>query len=333
MTTFKALFAEKKETDVALVYRTAALDDLSEGDTLVKVAYSGINYKDALASVKNGGVIRSYPMIPGIDFSGTVIATDSSQLSEGTAVLATGYGLGVTHTGGFSELARVPAEWLIPLPENLSLKNSMILGTAGLTAALAINKLEQNGLKETKDAAILVTGATGGVGSLALTLLQSLGYTHITALSRKKDTADTYLQSLGASAVITPEDIVPDKVRPLRKQQFDFVIDTVGGDTVAHLLPVIRYGGSIALCGNAAGIAFQTTVLPFILRGVNLLGIDSVNISRALRIAMWQRLAACVTPEALAHISRQEVGLAEAEPVIDSLLAGTHTGRTLIRMD
>lgn len=260
--------------------------EIKENEVLVKVNYSGINYKDALATRPNTGVLREYPMTPGIDLAGTIIESKDKKFQSGDEVLVTGFGLGVKHDGGLSDVQVVPASWVVHLPEGLSAKQAMIFGTAGFTAALAVDALQTHGLNG--ESRVLVTGATGGVGGFALHFLKQIGCKEITALSRKEDQQD-YLQQLGATAVLSPAELFPEKARPLNKQLFDFVIDTVGGDTLAQVLPFINYGGSVALCGNAGGIKLSTTVLPFILRGVNLLGIDSVEASMEQRQKLWKK--------------------------------------------
>lgn len=293
----------------------------------IKVDYSDINYKDALASSKDGGVIREYPKIPGIDLAGEIIESRSKHWHVGQKVLVTGYGLGVSVNGGFSQYQQVPEEWLVALPDQLTTKEAMIFGTAGFTAALAVTKL----LKDTpKDGRVVVTGASGGVGSVAIALLHRLGYTNITAVSRKK--ADVaWLKDLGATAIVEPEEILPEKVKPLNKQRIAAVIDSVGGDLLAGLLSQINYGGSVFLCGNAGGIQLNTTVLPFILRGIKMVGIDSVNVEMTERKATWQFLAE--HQPLIEQLHYQEVALIDLDEPVDALLAGTHQGRTIVQME
>lgn len=293
----------------------------------IKVDYSDINYKDALASSKDGGVIREYPKIPGIDLAGEIIESRSEHWHVGQKVLVTGYGLGVSVNGGFSQYQQVPEEWLVALPDQLTTKEAMIFGTAGFTAALAVTKL----LKDTpKDGRVVVTGASGGVGSVAIALLHRLGYTNITAVSRKK--ADVaWLKDLGATAIVEPEEILPEKVKPLNKQRIAAVIDSVGGDLLAGLLSQINYGGSVFLCGNAGGIQLNTTVLPFILRGIKMVGIDSVNVEMTERKATWQFLAE--HQPLIEQLHYQEVALIDLDEPVDALLAGTHQGRTIVQME
>ena len=293
----------------------------------IKVDYSDINYKDALASSKDGGVIREYPKIPGIDLAGEIIESRSEHWHVGQKVLVTGYGLGVSANGGFSQYQQVPEEWLVALPDQLTTKEAMIFGTAGFTAALAVTKL----LKDTpKDGRVVVTGASGGVGSVAIALLHRLGYTNITAVSRKK--ADVaWLKDLGATAIVEPEEILPEQVKPLNKQRIAAVIDSVGGDLLAGLLSQINYGGSVFLCGNAGGIQLNTTVLPFILRGIKMVGIDSVNVEMTERKATWQFLAE--HQPLIEQLHYQEVALIDLDEPVDALLAGTHQGRTIVQME
>lgn len=325
MTEFSSYIVTNEPTFTATL-KTCKLTDLPEGDVLVKVAYSDVNYKDALAAKENGGVIRTYPMTPGIDLAGEVIESQSPDFSTGDQVLLTGYGLGVSHPGGFSQYQRVPADWLIKRPETLSAKDSMCYGTAGFTAALAVTELEKLALE--KEAPIVITGASGGVGSISIALLHKLGYTNIVALSRKKE-AD-WLLTLGATKITDPADWQPEKIKPLAKQTVAAVIDTVGGSLLSALLPQIRYGGGAFLCGNAGGINIETTVLPFILRGIRVIGIDSVNVDTATRNELWQRLATgwYVADQLHSH----EITFETLPETLASLLAGTHQGRTIVKV-
>lgn len=301
--------------------------EIKENEVLVKVNYSGINYKDALATRPNTGVLREYPMTPGIDLAGTIIESKDKKFQSGDEVLVTGFGLGVKHDGGLSDVQVVPAAWVVHLPEGLSAKQAMIFGTAGFTAALAVDALQTHGLNA--ESRVLVSGATGGVGGFALHFLKQIGCKEITALSRKEDQKD-YLQQLGATAVLSPAELFPEKARPLNKQLFDFVIDTVGGDTLAQVLPFINYGGSAALCGNAGGIKLSTTVLPFILRGVNLLGIDSVEASMEQRQKLWKKMA---NEWALSdHFQVQQIELEQVLETANALLEGKHVGRTIVAL-
>jgi len=303
------------------------LGTLKKDQVRVQIEYSDINYKDALAATKNGGVVSDYPKVIGIDLAGTVIETNNENWKTGQKVLVTGYGLGTDKDGGFSQIQDVPAEWLVELPQDLTPKEAMKFGTAGFTAALAVRALDEK-ITE-KDAPILVTGATGGVASTAIALLHQLGYSNIIALSSKKDQAQ-WLLKFGATDIQSPAEILPEKKRPIGKQKFGAVIDTVGGEILANLLPLIQYNGAVILCGNASGIALNTTVLPFILRGIQMIGIDSVYVEMSQRKQIWQFLTE--NKKVLGQLSYQEVDLTDLDETIDSLLNGTHTGRTIVNM-
>lgn len=333
MKEFNALMLDYNEKElIEPKIKRITKDQLSDGDVLIKVAYSSINYKDALATNPKSGVVRSYPIIPGIDLSGIIVESGDSQFKIGQEVLVTGYKTGVAHSGGFSEYAQIPNEWIVPIPGGMSLKDVMTLGTAGLTAALAVNAIERQGLRQKNDASILVTGASGGVGSIAISILKTLGYNNITALTRKKETAKDFFNSLGLTKVLSPEEFTPDKIKPLMAQNFDYVIDTVGGKQLEAIIPQISYDGSIALCGNAGGIKFETTVLPHILRGVSILGIDSVNISFEKRLYIWNRLATDMHPDNLECIISDTVSLSDLVPAFNKLLQGEMTGRYLVNV-
>lgn len=299
---------------------------LQEDHVEIRVDYSDINYKDALAATKNGGVIRNYPMTPGIDLAGEIVTSKSTDFPVGEKVLVTGYGLGVSHAGGYSQYQQVPISWLIKLPQPLTTRHAMTYGTAGFTAALAILALEEKNYS--KEQPIYVTGASGGVGSIAIALLKRLGYENIVAVSRKKA---EWLTALGATEVIAPSELIPEKIKPLDRQNVTAVIDTVGGDLLSALLPQLVYNGSAFLCGNAAGIKFETTVLPFILRGIQVVGIDSVAVDHETRLTVWDFLA--THRELLDELKIQEVLLTDLDETIDSLLAGQHEGRTIVKME
>lgn len=334
MTPFNALILNyNKENQIEPKIETINRDSLSVGDVLIKVAYSSINYKDALTTNPKSGVVRQYPLIPGIDLSGTIVEPGNSPFTPGQEVLVTGYQLGVAHSGGFSEYAQVPNEWVVPLPSGLSLADAMTIGTAGLTAALAVNAIERQGLRQNADASVLVTGASGGVGSLAIAILKKLGYHNITALTRKKDSSASHFAELGITSVLTPAEFTPDKIKPLMAQNYDYVIDTVGGKQLESIIPQISYDGSIALCGNAGGITFNSTVLPYILRGVKMLGIDSVNISYEKRLYIWNRLASDMGPDDLDHIIKETLHLKDLPEAFQQIVAGNMTGRYLVSLE
>ncbi|WP_319467237.1 YhdH/YhfP family quinone oxidoreductase [uncultured Trichococcus sp.] len=329
MKSFKALVVRESNGTVNYQIENQVNESmLDHGEVLIRVNYSSVNYKDMLAVQKNGGVIRNYPMIPGIDLSGVVEESTDSRYVKGQSVLVTGYTMGMSHTGGFSEYARVPSSWVVPLPKNLTLKDAMIYGTAGLTAALSINALEKNGMDPKQEQSILITGATGGVGSIALQILSKIGYKDITALVRKEKQIEV-AKKLGATRVILLDDFKFDK-KPLNKQTFHFILDTVGGDLISSLIPYVFYQGSVSVCGNAAGIKLDTTVLPFILRGINLLGIDSVNISHEDRMTIWGKLSEewKITDTTLVN----QITFEELSNTFDLLKEGRHLGRTIVKI-
>jgi len=336
-----------------------SLDDLDAGEVVIRTHYSGVNYKDALAATGAGKVIRRFPCVGGVDASGVVESSSNSRFKVGDEVLVTGYDMGVAHDGGFAEYVRVPADWVVllrhgaaepmgagatashllpqaagfasnvsevPLPQGLSLFDAMVLGTAGFTAALAIHRLEQNELTPAKGK-VIVTGATGGVGSLAVRMLSQLGY-RVVALTSKQTEAE-YLRSLGASEVLLRSEVDFTSKRPMEKAQWAGALDAVGGETLAWLARTMQQDGAIASFGNAGGVELQTTVFPFILRGVKLLGVDSAATQMPLRKQMWQRLAGdlCINDlEKIAH----RITLSELPQVCASLIAGTSHGRHVV---
>ena len=326
--TFRAFVVNKTEGDFTTRVQELAQADLPAGEVLIRAAYSSVNYKDALASIPDGRIVRSYPFVPGVDLSGVVVESYDAHFHEGDEVIVTGYDLGVSHYGGFSEYARVKADWIVPLPHGLTLKEAMIFGTAGFEAALALHQLEKNGLTP-HHGPVLVTGATGGVGSMAVSMLAKTGYT-VTA-STGKQSEHAYLEELGASTILSREEVSAESSRPLEKELWAGSVDAVGGATLAYLIRTTKYGGSIASCGLTAGSTLNTTVFPFILRGVNLLGIDSVYCPMELRRELWQRMASDLKPFSLANMSR-EVTLDELPQVTASLLKGGVRGRTVVRL-
>ncbi|WP_079505636.1 NADPH:quinone oxidoreductase family protein [Mesobacillus jeotgali] len=329
MENFKAFMVNKNEEGFSAGVTTITQENLPDGDVLIKVAYSSVNYKDGLASIPNGKIVRSYPFIPGIDLAGTVIRSDDSRFKEGDEVIATSYEIGVSHYGGFSEYARIPAEWVVPLPEGLTLKEAMVFGTAGFTAALSVHRLEENGLTPEKGK-VLVTGATGGVGSVAVAMLAKRGY-HVVASTGKESEHD-YLKKIGAAEIISREELVGEKIKPLDKQLWAGAVDPVGGDTLSAILSKLEYNGSVAVSGLTGGTDVPTTVFPFILRGINLLGIDSVYCPMETRKLLWQRMAGDLKPEELLETIKNEVSLEELPSVLSSILKGENRGRTIVKM-
>lgn len=304
-----------------------ATDDLGVGDVLVEVQYSGINYKDGLASTEAGKVARIDPLVPGIDLAGTVVESADPAVAVGSAVIAHGYDIGVAHHGGYAQMARVPAGWVVPMPDGLDARTAMLVGTAGYTAALSVAALEQHGLRP-GDGPVLVTGATGGVGSMAVGMLAALGH-EVVASTGKVDEAE-WLTNLGASAVIDRAETSAESARPLEKERWAGAVDCVGGSTLAYVLRTMRYGGSVAASGLTGGNGLPTTVLPFILRGVNLLGIDSVQTPIAARRAMWNRIGTDLRPAWLHTLDAEVVGLEHLAPQLDRILAGGMRGRVLV---
>jgi putative YhdH/YhfP family quinone oxidoreductase len=270
-------------------------------------------------------------MILGIDLSGVVVESLDPTFQAGDKVIVTGYGLGVSHFGGFSQYARVPAAWVVPLPEGLSLREAMIFGTAGYTAAESVDALEKQGIQP-QMGNVLVTGASGGVGGMAIAMLKRLGYT-VEAVSRKKADCTDYLKKgLGAEAVLHPDEVALEKKRPLAQQRWAAIVDPVGGPMLPDLLAQLHYGGCMALSGNAGGIAFEATVLPFILRGVKLVGIDSVSHPYAERIKLWGRMASDLKPENLDLLVEQEITLEDLPVAFEKIMEGKMHGRTLVKV-
>lgn len=327
--TFRAFIVNKTEEGFSATLGTLKLTDLPEGEVLIKVAYSGVNYKDGLASIAEGKVVRSYPFVPGIDLAGVVEASSDPRFQAGDEVIVTSYDLGVSHYGGLSEYARVKADWIVPKPASLTLQEAMALGTAGFTAALAIQQLEKNGLKP-EQGPVLVTGATGGAGSIALNILHKLGYT-VTA-STGKVSEQEYLRELGASDIIDRAVTSAESSRPLERETWAGSVDSVGGSTLSYLIRTTRYGGSIAAFGNTGGVQFGSSVFPFILRGINLLGIDSVSCPLAQRRALWERLASDLKPEKLLSHIGYEVRFAELPEALARVLKGQARGHTVVKI-
>ena len=327
-TPFRAFVVNKTDDRFTAQVQQLTQADLPPGEILIRVAYSSVNYKDALACIPDGRIVRSYPFVPGVDLSGTVVESSDSRFHEGDKVIATSYDLGVSHYGGFSEYARIKAEWVVPLPNGLSLKEAMAFGTAGFEAALALHQLEKMSLTP-QSGPILVTGATGGVGSMAVSMLAKRGYT--IAASTGKQSEHAYLKELGASDILGREEVSAESNRPMEKERWAGSVDTVGGATLAYLIRTTRYGGSIAACGLTGGSAVNTTVFPFILRGVNLLGIDSVFCPMELRRELWQHMATDLKPSQLTSMIH-EVTLDELPQVTSSLLKGGVRGRTVVKL-
>lgn len=328
MSSFSALQARENATgQFEQVVIQRQIDDLPPGELLIRVQYSSLNYKDALSASGNRGVTRQFPHTPGIDAAGVVEASGVAEFVQGDEVIVTGYDLGMNTAGGFGQYIRIPAAWALKRPQGLSLREAMILGTAGLTAALCVDKLEQAGV--TPDAGpILVTGASGGVGSVAVSLLSKLGYS-VTAATGKADQA-AFLKALGAQEVIERSQLLEGSERALLKERWGGAVDCVGGDILASVLKSLRYGTSAACCGLTAGVALNTSVLPFILRGVNLLGVDSVELPLVAKASMWDRLSLQWKLDLQPLVT--EVSLAQLPQTIGRILAGQQTGRVLVNL-
>ncbi len=307
---------------------TLATEQLPAGEVTVEVEYSSLNYKDGLACIPKGGIVRTYPHIPGIDAAGHVVESQDASFTVCDRVLITGYDLGVSHWGGYAEYVRVPAGWVVKTPAALSHFEAMALGTAGFTAGMCLLAMERNGLTPDQGP-VLVTGATGGVGSVAVNILAQKGYT-VAASTGKADQHD-YLRDLGASEILSREDVsvTDERPRPLLKGTWAGAVDTVGGSTLSYLLRTTDLAGNIALCGLVGGHNFNGTVIPFLLRGINLLGIDSVACPMPYRQDIWQRLATDLKPSNLEQMS-QVISLDEVTGAVDEILQGKVKGRLLV---
>jgi NADPH2:quinone reductase len=325
--TFKAYRLFDEAGKVAARFVDSSINELDAGDVVVRVQYSSINYKDALAATGAGKIIRRFPCVGGIDLAGTVVSSTDPRFREGDAVLATGYNLGQSHDGGYAEYARLPADWIVPLPKGLSPFEAMALGTAGFTAGLAVVRMEANELTP-KDGPVIVTGASGGVGSVAVDILAGLGY-EVTALTGKV-AEHAYLTALGARKILDRHQVKRGSA-PLEASKWAGAIDNLGGEWLAWLTRTMKQRGCIASIGLAAGSDLHTTVMPFILRGVSLLGIDSSATPMALRQRVWQRLATDMRPRHLEKIAH-EAPFAELPQLFPRFLEGRIIGRTVVRI-
>lgn len=322
---FKCLLVNKDENGYKTSITELAEESLSQGNVSVKVLYSTLNYKDALAITGKAPVVRSFPMIPGVDFSGIVEHSESDEFKAGDKVLLNGFGVGEKHMGGLSQKAKVNSDWLIPLPEAISPLQAMSIGTAGYTAMLCIQALEKSGITP-QSGKILVTGATGGVGSFAVKLLSLMGYTVVASTGSNKQYE--YLYDLGATEIIDREELSAQG-KPLMKEKWAGAIDSIGSHTLANVCASIRYGGAVAACGLAQGMDLPATVAPFILRGVSLLGVDSVMRPRADRVAAWKKLADILPVTEMESIA-EVISLESSIEVADKLLKGEVTGRVVV---
>jgi acrylyl-CoA reductase (NADPH) len=328
MDRFKAYRIHEIEKKVVARFEEVSLDDLDAGEIVVRVAYSSVNYKDALAATGAGKIIRRFPCVGGIDLSGTVVESSDARFRKGDAIICTSYDLGVSHDGGYAEYARVRADWVVPMPKGLNLLEAMALGTAGYTVGLAVVRMETNGLKPA-NGPVIVSGATGGVGSIAVDVLSRLGY-DVVALTGKVAEAD-YLKRLGAKEVMLRQSLDLSKIKPLDKAMWAGAVDSLGGEVLAWMVSTMKPGGTIASIGLAASINLNTTVTPFILRGVSLLGIDSGYTPMPLRQEVWRRLATDMRPAHLKELART-IAFEQLPQIFDSFIKAAAKGRIVVDM-
>jgi putative YhdH/YhfP family quinone oxidoreductase len=327
-TRFKAYLVDKQGDQSSHAVGELRLGDLAPGGVLVAVEWSSVNYKDGLAVSPNGRVARIFPLVPGIDLAGTVVESDSDVAKPGDAVIAHGYDIGVSHHGGYAEYARVPSDWIVPLPSGLSAREAMILGTAGFTAALSVLALQERGMSPSAGR-ILVTGATGGVGSMAVAILSKLGY-EVVASTAKQD-AHGFLKSLGASQILPRDQFSTPSSKPLESMAWAGAVDCVGGVTLANVLKQLQYGAAVAASGLTGGTDLPTTVMPFILRGVACLGIDSVQTPIRRRREVWDLLGGVLKPDNLEGLA-QDVTLDSVAEALSAIMAGQARGRFVVKI-
>ncbi|MBX2829739.1 MAG: oxidoreductase [Rhodospirillales bacterium] len=323
---FRALVLNQKDKDVTATFENLTVNDLPDGDVLVRVKWSTLNYKDGMILNGLGRLVRSYPHVPGVDFSGEVISSSDGRYKPGDDVILTGWRVGEAHWGGYGQLARVKADWLVPLPNGLDPAQAMAIGTAGFTSMLAVMALEEQGVSPDQDGEVLVTGAAGGVGSVAVSILSALGYR--VAASTGREETHAYLRDLGANSIIDRNELT-DTSKPLLAERWVGAIDSVGSTTLAHVLSEMKYHGVVSACGLAGGADLPATVIPFLLRGVRLIGIDSVMCPYQTRVRAWQRLANELPKDHLSSATTK-VALADILPWGEKILKGQVKGRLLI---
>jgi len=328
MERFRAFRIDQENDQIVAGFRDLSVDDLSPGEVVIKVSHSTINYKDALAATGSGRILRTFPLVGGIDLAGTVVSSEDERFDPGNEVLVNGCGLSETVDGGYAEYARVQADSVVPVPGGMTAAQAMQIGTAGYTAALAIHRMEQNN-QLPEAGPIVVTGATGGVGSVAIDMLDARGY-EVFALTGKADKSD-YLRSIGAREILLRDDVDYGK-RPMEKALYGGAIDNLGGDALAWLTRTVKYGGNIASIGLAANLALNTTVLPFILRAVCLLGINSVDTPRSLRLQVWKRIGGDLRPRHLDIIATRTIEFEELPDAFQAYIDGKVTGRLLVKI-
>jgi len=328
MESFRAFRIDQENDSIIAGFCELGLDDLTAGEVVIKVSHSTINYKDALAATGVGKILRTYPLVGGIDLAGTVVSSEDERLEPGSVVLVNGCGLSETVDGGYAEYARVRSDWVVPVPAGMTAAQAMQIGTAGYTAALAIQRMEQNS-QLPENGPIVVTGASGGVGSIAVDMLDGRGY-EVVALTGKAEQTE-YLKSIGAHEVLLRGEVDLGK-RPMEKARWGGAIDNLGGDVLTWLTRTVKYGGNIASIGLAASPTLNTTVLPFILRAVCLLGINSVDTPRNLRLQVWQRIGGDLRPRHLDVISGRTIEFDELPDAFQAYIDGTVTGRTVVKI-
>ncbi|MCF8150973.1 MAG: oxidoreductase [Burkholderiaceae bacterium] len=329
---FKAYLIDQEGDKVVSGFVEMNESQLDRGEVAIAVTHSSINYKDALAATGTGRIIRRFPCVGGIDLAGRVVSSTDARFKAGDEVLATSYDIGVSHHGGYAEQARLPADWVVKLPSGLTLHDAMALGTAGFTAALAVVRMEHDGLKP-GSGPVIVSGATGGVGSIAIEILAKRGY-HVVALTGKESEGD-YLKGLGAKEVLSRQSLDLSKIKPLARETWAGAVDNLGGDVLAWIASTMQVGGTLASVGLAASFNLNTTVMPFILRGVSLLGIDSVNCPMKQRIEVWQHLATDMHPPHLAPGSAQmirDIAFADLPAAFEDYIQGRARGRIVVNM-
>ncbi|TGB03907.1 acryloyl-CoA reductase [Halobacillus salinus] len=330
MTTFQAYRIHKNEDGVEGQIEELSLKDLPKSDVLIEVHYSSVNYKDGIIGQPDNNMVREYPIIPGIDLAGVVVKSQDKRFQKGDRVIATSYEIGVNHYGGFSQYASIPADWVVPLPDGLTLEESMIYGTAGFTAGLSIHRLEQNGLTADQGP-VLVTGASGGVGSMAVAMLAKRGYNVEASTGSKEHTE--YLKRLGAEKVISREEVSGEQLKPLRSERWAAAVDPVGGEQLASVLSQLEYNGGAAVSGLTGGTNIPTQVYPFILRGISLIGIDSVNLPMETRKKVWHRLANDLKTKEFFDDMKVVISLEDVPHRLEQILAGETRGRTIVKFD
>jgi putative YhdH/YhfP family quinone oxidoreductase len=326
---FPALLVEKDESGFRFGEKELTPADLPQGEVTIEVRYSAVNFKDGLATIPKGNVARGYPLVPGIDLGGVVVESEDGRFRAGDQVVATGQDLGVAHHGGYAAYARLPGDWVFKLPRGLDLRQAIALGTAGVTAAEAILRFEREGLRK-EMGPVLVTGATGGVGCLAVDMLAGLGYT--VEASTGKPEAEEFLRALGAQAIVPRAELQPESPRPLDRQRWAAAIDPVGGRTLATVLSRLRYGGLVASVGLTAGSGFETSVFPFILRNATLFGVESAYLPRAEREVIWRRMSDDLRPAHLDSLITHEIAWPELPAALERILQGGVTGRIVVAL-